>query len=152
MKSKHRVVLNPTGMLRDGWMFVVVFARTGVEYDQQCGGVACDHRSVEGYLVPVDEFSLSHGGSRIDASDFRSIFHRGDSCIWGRRGSSIPRERLERLTALVEAVPFWRSSEGTLGERGRLLLDTNRIGEVLEGYVPVLTPDGRGVLLWENCD
>ena len=34
-------------------MGVLIPASTGVLYRQQCGGTACLHLEVEGYLVPV---------------------------------------------------------------------------------------------------
>ncbi|WP_328753160.1 DUF6210 family protein [Streptomyces sp. NBC_00285] len=33
-----------------------------------------------------------------------------------------------------------------------LLLDESRLAEADEAWVPVLTPDGPGVLTWENSD
>lgn len=33
-----------------------------------------------------------------------------------------------------------------------LALDESRLGEVDEAWVPVVTPDGPGVLVWENSD
>ncbi|WUO43891.1 DUF6210 family protein [Streptomyces sp. NBC_00285] len=33
-----------------------------------------------------------------------------------------------------------------------MLLDESRLAEADEAWVPVLTPDGPGVLTWENSD
>jgi hypothetical protein len=50
----------------------------------------------------------------------------------------------------VEALPYWTCDEGET--RVSLRLDESRLEEVVEAWVPVLTPDGPGVLVWENCD
>ncbi|MFJ9706886.1 DUF6210 family protein [Streptomyces sp. NPDC101234] len=34
----------------------------------------------------------------------------------------------------------------------RLALDETRLADVDEAWVPVVTPDGPGVLVWENSD
>jgi Family of unknown function (DUF6210) len=153
MKSKkHRVMLDPDGSLGEGWMFVIVSAATGVEYHHQCGGVACDQRSIEGYLVPVDNFALPSDRSGPGTEDFTQVFHHRSACRWGYRGSALPAERLEKLKHLVQAVPFWRMNDEGPDDRLTLKMDHRRLDEVLEAYVPVVTPDGPGVLLWENCD
>ncbi|MGW9028169.1 DUF6210 family protein [Streptomyces sp. NPDC055722] len=33
-----------------------------------------------------------------------------------------------------------------------LVLDESRLAEIDEAWVPVVTPDGPGVLVWENSD
>lgn len=32
---------------------LVVEHECGIHYEQQCGGIACDHPIVEGYLIPI---------------------------------------------------------------------------------------------------
>ena len=53
------VVIDPDGS-DHSYLGLLVRYATGVSYRQQCGGVACDQRSVEGYYVPL-------GGARYDA-------------------------------------------------------------------------------------
>jgi hypothetical protein len=34
----------------------------------------------------------------------------------------------------------------------RISVDDSRLNEIDEAWVPVTTPDGRGILTWENSD
>ena len=33
-----------------------------------------------------------------------------------------------------------------------LFLDEDRVDQIVEAWIPVLTPYGPGILMWENCD
>ena len=62
-------------------------------------------------------------------------------------------EQQERLAALVATVPYWQCSLDVVGDRRLpLALDRSRIDEICEAWVPVVTPDGPGILLYGNCD
>lgn len=49
-------------------------------------------------------------------------------------------------------TPFWHTDAGGEMRRSQLELDTSRLGEAVEAWVPVITPQGRAVLVWPNCD
>lgn len=148
----RRVFLDPDGTWTPQWMVVVVQAPTGVLYQQQCAGVACDQREIEGYLVPVGSFRRDPEQGLLLADDFTAVFHDGRWCTHGSARGRLPTDRTARLQELVALLPFWTVNEAGDDVRGHLMLDESRLAEVTEAWVPVITPDGRGVLMWGNCD
>jgi hypothetical protein len=122
-------------------MAVIVEAATGITYENQTGGTACLPRRVEGYYVPAfvepglqalrEAFEVSLGGAGT---------HRG-----------LPAEVLEEIRAAVSLLVMMSSSRSGHPEM-RLALDESRIREIDEAWVPVATPDGSGILTWENSD
>jgi hypothetical protein len=151
MPEPRRVFLDPDGTL-PGLLGVVIAYPTGVRYEHQCAGTETVMRSVEGYFVPL-------GGPSTVPAQLTEVFHKGSACVWGGTPQGLPPntpdlppDRLERLRALVEAIPYSTQSDADSNERGPLRLDDSRLGELVEGWVPVLTPDGPGILVWENCD
>lgn len=157
--SRIIVEIDPDGTDPNA-LLVVVQAPTGIFYNHQCRGVANDQRYVEGYLVPVA--TGVDGATRVDAGAFISPFHSGNTCIG--HSSPLDSERLDRLRRLVGGVAFWPSAVGSVRDGSlevpkfevrlprSLTLDEARLGEVCEGWTPVLTPDGPGILLSPNCD
>ena len=130
---------------------VVVAASTGVVYEQQCSGVATQLRELEGYLVPVGGFKLRPELGGVASDEFTAVFHDRGACVWGAAGDRFPAERLAQLRGLVGAIPFWTSDDG--GDvRAHLELDESRLEQLAEAWVPVRTPHGPGVLMWNNCD
>lgn len=127
-----------------GWLAIVVRHPTGVFYEHQYGGTACLRGSVEGSMVPV------HAPGVLDS--LRQLFeveHQGTGVSWGSRASERQAEAVGVLRPIVEQIIYWASGDG-MGER--LALDEQRVGEVDEAWVPVLTSDGPGVLVWNNSD
>ncbi len=111
---------------------VVVEAPTGIVYEQQYGGTACLQGRIEGFLVPVE-------------SSLTALIHFFEHDF---RGSG----RLDdRLRAIVTGITYW-ASDGLAAEPHALRLDESRLHAVDEAWVPVLTPDGPGILLWPNSD
>jgi hypothetical protein len=104
---------------------VIVRAPTGIVYEHEYGGEMHLRSQVEGYLVPLDG----------DAAELRAAVAEG---------------RTEQ--ALQETI-FTASAHTTEGmsfvDRVPLVLDESG-GDPLEAWVPVLTPDGPGVLVWGN--
>ncbi|GAA4056435.1 DUF6210 family protein [Actinomadura miaoliensis] len=141
MSLRRYVFLDPDGTA-DVWLYVVVEAPTGVFYQQQYGGTACRQGQVEGYLVPV------YGLDALNA--LRTLFeqHFRGAGTWNHSWS--PEER-DRLRDGVEGVTFW-ACDGWTEEPHALKLDESRMAEADEAWIPVLTPDGPGVLLWFNSD
>ncbi|MHA3774819.1 DUF6210 family protein [Verrucomicrobiota bacterium sgz303538] len=145
------VYLDPDGTWAD-WSAVVIRWPTGVAYATQCGGVACKQRIVEGYLVPLSGSRFDPDAGQLSSALFRDVFHRGTACIYTWTGADVPADRLTRLDELIRDVPYWRHSSIHESLRERLGLDRSRLSEICEGWVPVLTPDGAGVFLFDNCD
>ncbi|MFJ8108557.1 DUF6210 family protein [Streptomyces sp. NPDC096132] len=139
--ARRRVILDLEGT-GTGWVFVVVAAPTGVVYEVQGGGYGCVPYAQEGYLLPVF-------GRDLD-DDLKDIFVR-ELEGWGSRGLDWPPELLQRLRSAV-AFPVYGSANRDDLFPAPLVLDESRLSEVDEAWVPVLTPDGPGVLVWENSD
>jgi len=138
------------------YLGVVVSHPTGVVYRQQCGGVECLERSLEGYFVLLGGASFDMEQGRLRSEGLTAPFHQR-GCRYG--GSphdgtpQLPPDRLAALRRLVEAIPYWTPSKrGDDDVRGHLRLDEDRVLELVEAWVPVITPDGPGVLTWPNRD
>ncbi|MET0134978.1 MAG: DUF6210 family protein [Kibdelosporangium sp.] len=141
MSSRRFVSLDPDGMA-DGWLYVIVTAETGVFYQQQFGGTACRQGQAEGFLVPVD------GSDALGA--LRELFEKdfGGAGTWDYSWRDDEQDKLNRIIA---GIRYW-ASDGHTEEPHDLRLDESRMREADEAWVPVLTPDGPGVLVWSNSD
>jgi hypothetical protein len=148
------VSIDPDGSIDIG-LLVIVEHSSGVIYGVQCGGTAMEERHVRGYIVPVGGIrsTVDEDLSRIEPAEFRRVFHDGDVCRSDWRGAILPIERREQLAQLVREVPFWSTAPGsTESDRTALELDSRRLDQIVEAWVPVQTPDGPGILVWDNCD
>ena len=119
-------------------------------YAQQCRGVACDLRLIEGFWTALGGVKLEPDDGQLDPSALTSVFHAGGGCGWPLGGEDLPEDRAELLARTIAEMPYWTAT----CESGRvaLRLDTGRVEQIAEAWVPVETPDGPGVLLWKNCD
>ncbi|NUP09165.1 MAG: hypothetical protein HOW73_24200 [Polyangiaceae bacterium] len=149
----RHVILDPDGTWLPKWLVVVVRAATGVVYHQQCCGVVCDQRRVQGFLVPLGGLKLGADAGMIDPAEFEAVFHEGEACVWGAANNALPAARLAQLRQLVLSVPYWTAgSDGETEACRGIELDDSRLEQLTEAWVPVLTPDGPGILMWSNCD
>ncbi|WP_083734456.1 DUF6210 family protein [Actinomadura sp. CNU-125] len=151
MDVRRYVFLDPDGTQGD-WLYVVVRAATGVVYRQQYGGTATLLGGVEGYLVPVAARDPASG--RDGPRELRDVFERTlRGAGLGGSGTLAP-ALLDRIRSAVGALHFWTSGPGGEAETGRvpLRLDETRIADLDEAWIPVRTPDGPGVLMWNNSD
>jgi hypothetical protein len=140
MSVRRYVALDPVGA--DGWLYVVVRAPTGVFYLQQYGGTACRQGQAEGFLVPVF--------GPLGAGRLRELFegHFQGAGTWNYQW---PDDEVARLRAGVEGIGYW-ACDGSSETPGPLRLDEQNLRDADEAWVPVLTPDGPGVLVWPNSD
>jgi hypothetical protein len=141
MSSRRFVFLDPDGTA-DGWLYVIVRAGTGVFYQQQYGGLACRQGQIEGFLVPM---------AAVDGLDaLRELFekHFRGAGTGDHAWSDDERDRLARI---VGGIFYW-ACDGNNEEPHALRLDESRLREADEAWVPVLTPDGSGTLVWSNSD
>jgi hypothetical protein len=145
------VFLDADGML-EPWLAAVIRHATGVVYATQCAGVATEQRFIEGYLVLLGGSKYDATNETIEDDSLMNIFHQGETCMWHWRGKDLPAERLQELKLLVEQITYWRSGGEGRDSPYRLCIDQDRIGEIAEGWIPIETPDGPGVLLYKNCD
>ncbi|WP_086829905.1 DUF6210 family protein [Allokutzneria sp. NRRL B-24872] len=142
MGSKRFISIDPEGVSTQNWLYVVVEAETGICYLQQYGGTACRQGHVEGFLVPL----FSAGEMNALAELFEKDF--GGAGTWNH---TWPDDKANKLREIVGAIRYWTSDEVS-DEPHALRLDESRWGDVDEAWVPVITPDGPGVLLWFNSD
>lgn len=138
-----RDVSLPSAFLMYPWMAVLVEAKTGVTYTNQSGGTACRQLQIEGYYVPVFDQEAYNS--------LRSIF---EVTLEGA-GTSHREVKWQgpMLDQLREAVSRIRmdSSIGGYAEVP-LILNEPQLAVIDEAWVPVISPDGPGILIWENSD
>ncbi|MFF4568960.1 DUF6210 family protein [Streptomyces sp. NPDC001410] len=141
--DRRHIFLDPDGSGTDqGWAFLIVAAKTGVVYEVQGGGVGCVQYAQEGYLIPLF-------GRGLD-EELKEIFV-GELKGQGARQLDWPVELLDRLRGAVAFHVYGSANRDDLFPTP-LALDETRLAEVDEAWVPVVTPDGPGVLVWENSD
>jgi uncharacterized protein DUF6210 len=135
------------------WLAIVIEASTNVIYWNQCGGTTCQQLLAEGYLVPIGGSRFNPDNGPINSEILTVAFHNGRRCTYGALAGGLPEERLERLSQAVQDIPYW-SSRSVDGQCSRqpLQLDESRMFQMCEAWVPVITPDGAGTLMWGNCD
>jgi hypothetical protein len=123
-------------------MAVICEAETGVRYTHQTGRVRCLPRTTEGYYAPVfDGQSLA---------ELRALFEDELAMQGARGGPEVLNPYVERIRAAVALVRMDSSTGGP--SEARLKLDDSRLAEADEAWIPVVTPDGPGVLIWDNSD
>ncbi|TDC96031.1 DUF6210 family protein [Actinomadura sp. 7K507] len=136
------VLLDPDGTGGARWLYVVVEAKTRVIYQQQYGGTACRLGQTEGFVVPLS------APDELDA--LRELFEKyfRGAGTWNHTWPDDERDRLRRT---IESIRYW-VCDGTTEEPHDLTLDESRIHEADEAWIPVITPDGPGMLVWHNSD
>lgn len=137
------IVLDPDGTVALG-LLLIVKAATGVTYEQQCGGVATQAMTAEGYLVPV--------GGESEAKVIYDWFWKTfkGHCYAGRNAWTS--ELVAELHELLCRIPCWLSTPNGEDERHFLQLDTARMAECIEAWIPVMSPYGPAILTLENSD
>ena len=141
--AKHYVFLDPDGSFELG-VHVLIEARTGVVYGNQCNGAAAEERRVEGFLVPLGMLEQEEALSRF----FCAL--RGNR--FAPRTLNWSTAEIDALNEIVQTIEYWEcelDGEDTLHS---LTLDYDRIKECVEAWVPVKTPGQRGYLVWKNSD
>jgi Family of unknown function (DUF6210) len=137
--ARRVISIDPVGTAPE-WMYVVIEDSTDVAYAQQYGGTACRQGEIEGYLVPV------HSNEAL--SELRALFEvrlRGAG-VWHRR---LDGELLGVVRCAVGRIEYWPTNDG---EPEILRVDDQRLDDLDEAWIPVVTSDGPGVLIWCNSD
>lgn len=151
LKDVRFVYLDPDGTLPD-WMAIVVRFETGIVYGTQCAGVVAEQRFIEGYYVPVGGATYDVEEGKIEVGPFVDVFHEKEGCQWGWTGRAMPTARLAQLSKLVGSVPYWFCKLDGTDQKYPLRLDAARLEQLAEAWIPVETPNGPGVLVYQNCD
>ena len=147
-RTARHVFIDPDGSLPP-YLGVVIQMPTGVIYGHQCAGVATETRYVEGYWIPVGGLKSVPDDGFVDPAALTDVFHSGGGCVYDWVGTNLPAERAATLRNLVASIPLRHSTNGGQSPLG---LRAASIEEVAEGWVPVDTFDGPGILMWKNCD
>lgn len=126
---------------------LIVSHRTGVSYELQCGGLACRHRSAEGFLVPLDE-------SAAMAAALQDYFFAQPK-YRGRCDDGIDEDDALFIDALIAGAggPWARVDRARLGD----CCEAWVILKIEPGYpcVPFCygsDPQTPVVMIWENSD
>ncbi len=132
------IFLDPDGTHEIGH-YVLVERKTGIRYSTQCGGALCAEHGAEGFLVTAGPWRAFEA---IGGWFYKKF---GTGCpTWNEANTA-------ELEPLVAEVYVWPDEGGKTGPVP-LTLDTERISECLEAWVPVCTPWGKGWLLGRNSD
>jgi hypothetical protein len=146
------LLIDPDGSAQN-YLGVVVCHPTGIIYQQQCGGVETVMRSTEGYFVPVGGVTFDPDQGLVESEALTTPFHDDRRCMYGGATVRLPADRLAVLRGLVSSIPFWTfRRDGEVEQRGHLYLDDTKLNELVEAWLPVVTPVGVGFLTWPNCD
>ena len=148
--NSRYVFLDPDGSQGVG-LLLIVLAQTGVEYAHQCGGFACETRSAEGFMIPLGP-STPIGSGAPDSK--LSAFFEASFQGWPPPSSEgWTEDRLHRLAELIGEVVCWRTTRSIKDDRReRLRLDTSRLHDCTEAWIPVVSPFGPGILVFDNSD
>jgi hypothetical protein len=134
--------LDPDG-IRDFGLLLIVETSQGVRYEHQVAGYLCEQRVVQGFIIP-----LGPPASADPLADFFARAFRGYPPAVG--WPAWPEKERETCANLVSSIQVW---DQRIAEKWvPLAVDTTRGGEVTEGWIPVLTAYGPGVLLFRNSD
>ncbi|MET9226436.1 DUF6210 family protein [Lentzea sp. NPDC003310] len=149
MTSKRYVSLNLDDTSGD-WLYVVIEAETGVHYLLQYGGTACRQGDVQGYLVPLEEVS-----AELQALCTLFEVDYGGAGKWNHGWPEEERVKLREIVDTIEynqVVRYGAAPHEYHEEQHPLRLDESRMREADEAWIPVITPDGPGILVWCNSD
>jgi len=134
--------LNPDG-IRDFGLLLLVETSHGVRYEHQVAGYACDQRVARGFLIPLGPPAFADPLVEFFARSFRGNPPLSGWLAWAQD----QRDTCADLVSKVQVLDQ-RAAEKWV----RLAVDYSRGGAVTEGWIPVLTPYGPGVLLFRNSD
>ncbi|MEU0781391.1 DUF6210 family protein [Streptomyces sp. NPDC006173] len=118
-------------------------APTGVIYQTQGGGYDCIPYEQEGYLLPFYVPGADAGLNDLFVGALKDC---------GSRRLDWPRTLLDRLRQEVADLHIWGSANQDDAQATPPVLHESRLAETDEAWVPVLTPDGPGHLVWQNSD
>lgn len=118
----------------EDYVYLIVEAKTGVEYAEQVSGHYCMAKSCEGFLVPIAS------DSALLADFFKRFGGVGPMAIedWSAQD-------INELTKIVSQFRTWVDMKP-------IQLDHTRLSETTEAWVRVITPYGSGVLVFPNSD
>lgn len=96
---------------------LIILHPTGIKYTAQCGGMSCTHPSAEGYAIPLGDFAEYLNG-----------------CDYGCEYLPQMPDKQKEFAAAFDAY----AKEETKDWIYKISFDHDRIGELQEGWIPVL--------------
>jgi len=136
------ILIDPDGSSDNSWLYTIIKYPTNVKYQQQYGGFANRVNQVEGFLVPV---SATQALKQLQGLFEKELKGNG---TWGQN-IELTEKQYEKLSALVETIPYWGTNSKT---PHNLEIDTESLKEIDEAWIPIVSSDGPGVLVWANSD
>ena len=134
---------------------VIICAPTGVMCTAQVGGMVCRHPEIEGYPIYLRWQGMG------EFKDF-------DDCSWGCWGGSEDTEHMTKYAAAIDSfLKEFINDETSIRPNLLFNFDYERIGELMEGWWPVLVQfkqrftfsdtkyydaKFKGYLSFGNCD
>jgi hypothetical protein len=137
------IFLNPDETIALG-LLLIVKAPTGIIYAQQCGGFATIAMSTEGFLIPV--------GGEDEAKIIFDWFWEKFKGHCYQRQNAWTSELVTELGNLVGKIPCWFTTSNGDDQRHFLELDTSKMDECIEAWIPVNSPYGSAILTLKNSD
>jgi hypothetical protein len=144
-KLSDYVFLDADGTADCGLLLLVLRA-PGVKYASQVAGVATEQRLAEGFLIPLGQTEIEAQLTAFFRAEFRGHSYR-PTTDWTP-------SRLDRLREILGGVRVWKTfpDPPAEDEPGSLSLDSSRLEELTEAWVPVQSAYGRAILLFKNSD
>lgn len=141
-ESDTYIFLNPDGT-QDIGLCLIVEKDTGVFYGNQSAGNACVELYSEGYLVPL--------GMKDVEKELNKFFAKETT---GWTPVCWKEKQVEQLSLIISKIPCWNTHyyQDEDDQRQFLKLDKTRIEECEEAWIPVLSPLGKAILIFENSD
>jgi len=136
-------------------LIAIVAAATGITYAHQCGGYATEIRQLEGFAVPVGDATAAQPLCAFFAQRFHGNPPIGERNAEKRSYGGWTAADLEQVDLLLGHIALWKTypeGSGMDDEREFLHLDRNRLDELTEGWIPVRSVYGPGVLVFANSD
>lgn len=134
---------------------LVIKRQTGVFYENQTSGYGCMQREIEGFLIPFDS-SEAEKELELFFKRFRGAPYGGRYLFGDQKDIDELAQLIQRFSLLQHALPE-RDFQAVfdlsdLDDQYFLELDQQRIDELEEGWIPVKTISGSGILAFKNCD
>ena len=99
------------------------------------------HRYEEGFYIPLE----------TAGRPFSDLFHTNrPHCRWWG-DDEVPEDLVQALQAELAKL-YYLSNDRKPHGQGVVTLDQTRLGQMVEGWIPIQTPDGAGILVFGNCD
>jgi hypothetical protein len=143
--ANQRVLIDPDGTAAP-YLLLLVPATTGITYQHQAAGFACEQRELDGYLVPLGP--PDRGRELTDA--FVSWFRGWPPPLGHNKWDETTIAALD--TAVTHIFVTVEDDEGRPVDRAPLKVDWERRDELTEGWIPVLSTRGRSILVFPNSD